>query len=609
MPKPYTLSGAPDARMVEQIDEMLYLLFQETGGIVGGGSAGQFLGMSGELPAWLTIQETDIAEGSLLARVADDEDISGDWAFSGTVSVTTLTAGSVLFAGTGGLLSEDNDKLFWDASNFRLGIGTATPAVPLHVQAAANVSARLVNTVASSSLQGAGIMAAHDDGAVMASGDRLGFLLFAGARDTAGTLSSAISISGFSDGTWSGSSTPAYLLFETTPAASITRVERMRITAAGLVNIVTDAGLGIVDTNGSHYLRLDCGSDLTADRVLSFVPGNAARTITINGNPTLDDWFNQGVKTTHSPTFAALTLTAALTAANGGTGRASHTAYAVICGGTTGTAAQQSVASVGTSGQVLTSNGAGALPTFQTVSGGNPTEQSTTATGTQDNFNLTSRYTYLRCSPASALTFTGFTVAGSAPTAGDVVIIDCLTSTTVRVAHQDTGSTDVNRARWPSTRGQIIPDGGRLLLVYDGTTQRWRGSLISPGGFIAIPFDAANYTGNNSMTWTVESADQGTLVYQQLGKMLRVCGNIANTTVGGTISSSLQITLPNSFVVTKTLGGICAVNQTGGGTYPPEMWLVSSNETVLKFRQASGVDWPLQTNTLGIRFDITLEID
>ncbi len=54
-----------------------------------------------------------------------------------------------------------------------------------------------------------------------------------------------------------------------------------------------------------------------------------------------------------------------LAAADGGTGRSSHTAYAVICGGTTTTAAQQSIASVGTSGQILTSNGAGALPTFQ----------------------------------------------------------------------------------------------------------------------------------------------------------------------------------------------------------------------------------------------------
>lgn len=56
--------------------------------------------------------------------------------------------------------------------------------------------------------------------------------------------------------------------------------------------------------------------------------------------------------------------------ADGGTGRSSHTEYAVICGGTTSTAAQQSIAGVGTSGQVLTSNGAGALPTFQSAASG-----------------------------------------------------------------------------------------------------------------------------------------------------------------------------------------------------------------------------------------------
>lgn len=49
----------------------------------------------------------------------------------------------------------------------------------------------------------------------------------------------------------------------------------------------------------------------------------------------------------------------------GGTGDQSLTSYAVLCGGTTTTGAIQSIAGVGTLGQVLTSNGAAALPTFQ----------------------------------------------------------------------------------------------------------------------------------------------------------------------------------------------------------------------------------------------------
>ncbi len=62
-----------------------------------------------------------------------------------------------------------------------------------------------------------------------------------------------------------------------------------------------------------------------------------------------------------------------VTVPNGGTGDTSFTPYAVITGGTTSTSPLQSVASVGTSGQVLTSNGAGALPTFQSNAGGDVT--------------------------------------------------------------------------------------------------------------------------------------------------------------------------------------------------------------------------------------------
>lgn len=58
-----------------------------------------------------------------------------------------------------------------------------------------------------------------------------------------------------------------------------------------------------------------------------------------------------------------------ITVADGGTGVSSLTAYGVLCGGTTTTGAVQALASLGTSGQVLTSNGASALPSWQASSG------------------------------------------------------------------------------------------------------------------------------------------------------------------------------------------------------------------------------------------------
>jgi hypothetical protein len=58
-------------------------------------------------------------------------------------------------------------------------------------------------------------------------------------------------------------------------------------------------------------------------------------------------------------------LTGILAVDKGGTGRASAIPYSVICGGISTTGQHQSVADVGTSGQLLTSNGAGTLPTWE----------------------------------------------------------------------------------------------------------------------------------------------------------------------------------------------------------------------------------------------------
>jgi len=46
---------------------------------------------------------------------------------------SALTVGSVLFAGTGGTISQKNSNLFWDNTNNRLGIGNAAPGAPLDV--------------------------------------------------------------------------------------------------------------------------------------------------------------------------------------------------------------------------------------------------------------------------------------------------------------------------------------------------------------------------------------------------------------------------------------------------------------------------------------------
>jgi hypothetical protein len=64
---------------------------------------------------------------------------STDWStFNGKFTLPSLTSGSVLFS-NGTTIAQDNANLFWDDTNNRLGIGTATPAYGLDVSGSARI--------------------------------------------------------------------------------------------------------------------------------------------------------------------------------------------------------------------------------------------------------------------------------------------------------------------------------------------------------------------------------------------------------------------------------------------------------------------------------------
>jgi hypothetical protein len=58
---------------------------------------------------------------------------------NGGTGATTLTQGQVLF-GTGTTAISNSSSLFWDNVNLRLGIGTSSPAYPLHITTSINAS-------------------------------------------------------------------------------------------------------------------------------------------------------------------------------------------------------------------------------------------------------------------------------------------------------------------------------------------------------------------------------------------------------------------------------------------------------------------------------------
>ena len=171
------------------------------------------------------------------------------------------------------------------------------------------------------------------------------------------------------------------------------------------------------------------------------------------------------------------------------------------------------------------------------------TEQTDASTGTINNFNLTSRQTHLRCTGAAPV-YSGFTVLGSAPMAGDRIVMDCL-GTTLRVLNQDTGSTAANRIITASTNGQILGFNGRMELIYDDTTDRWQEALIDPGAPIAVTFNAGDFISNVG-TWVVASGDVTVFKYVQRGKLLSIFLTVNTSTVTGG-PNALMVAIPGGF--------------------------------------------------------------
>jgi hypothetical protein len=89
--------------------------------------------------AWTLLADAGVGGGTLASVTANGNStatgivITANGLSTNSVTNTSLTAGSVLFSGTAGLVTQDNTNLFWDDTNNRLGISTATPGAKLDI--------------------------------------------------------------------------------------------------------------------------------------------------------------------------------------------------------------------------------------------------------------------------------------------------------------------------------------------------------------------------------------------------------------------------------------------------------------------------------------------
>ena len=201
------------------------------------------------------------------------------------------------------------------------------------------------------------------------------------------TAVSVASANGFT-GSSSGGATPALTL-----ATSVTGVLKGNGTAISAAVANTDylpatSGSAIQKANGSGGLAAaTAGTDYvsaTTGSAIQKADGAGGLTAATSGtdyqapistsaavsNQFLTAFTAPNTFSRAQPNFTDLSGTGLVT--QGGTGLTSLTAYAIIAGGTTSTGNLQQVSGVGTSGQVLTSNGAAALPTWQAAGTASP---------------------------------------------------------------------------------------------------------------------------------------------------------------------------------------------------------------------------------------------
>jgi hypothetical protein len=145
----------------------------------------------------------------------------------------------------------------------------------------------------------------------------------------------------------------------------------------------------------------------------------------------------------------------------------------------------------------------------------------------------------------------------------------------------------------------IVGYGGWVDYEYDAIRKYWRLMGHEQGGWITPAFNAADWTGNGGMTWTVPAGVVAkNAVYWLKGKTLFVQVMVSGGVIAGAGSNPLiQRTMPGGYrEVGGSTGTAAAVD--AAGDCPMAIWLVAGN-TLQFYKHPSGaVGWALGGNLL-----------
>lgn len=166
----------------------------------------------------------------------------------------------------------------------------------------------------------------------------------------------------------------------------------------------------------------------------------------------------------------------------------------------------------------------------------------------------------------------------------------------------------------------LLPHAGfDSHLGYNGGTsiERWKsitadnlyqvGRTTGNGVMTSPSFDAANFTAEGAMTWTVASGDVSTYAYTYLGpKLMLVTAYLIDTTVGGTPDDGLNVKIPDGKTAAKAMATGCDVIDNGAEQSGAAH--VQAGETVIHVTKHDRSNWTASTNATEVRFTLIFEV-
>lgn len=190
----------------------------------------------------------NFGSGNITVAIKDQLMYNGSvWELSPASTIYARLSGGVVPVSQGGTNASSYTSpssgispiIYWDGTRFvtdstvaHLGYHVASDTFysgAVNMSSASTQTAKFTNTASSSSSAGAGMQGYSDDGAAMASGDRLGFYALGGATDASHTTSNSTALTAFATENWSGSATGSKMVVETTPNGSTTRIAAVTV--------------------------------------------------------------------------------------------------------------------------------------------------------------------------------------------------------------------------------------------------------------------------------------------------------------------------------------------------------------------------------------------